>query len=224
MDAPNTDRPLVAANEPAEKPLPAGQITSTPSPIILSYQSLHVPATLAPGVWADRDELVLASATGAFTDHVVNELPKRCIRCNAPADVPIDIKLVWLAPERSALFTTRQVMVRFWFCRRHANNYRRTLWAGIAVFIAGVLTLALGPLTIALGIGTDSSREVQCLALITTALFMMVLGPVVMGLGKIKTLQMDRKTVRIGGCGEAFLDSLPLPDQAKQAPTTGLIG
>jgi hypothetical protein len=202
-------------------PLPAGgpeQAASTALPV-LSYQSQNVATTLFPGVSAEGDVLVLISETGAFVDHEVNELPKRCVRCNGPADDPIDVRLVWLSPDGMPPVAARRAVVRFWFCDKHASNYRRSAWVGICVFSAGVLTLALGfPLAVFLGIGTNESRGLQALALIAAGLFMMVLGPAVMGLGKIRALRIDRQTVCIGGCGKPFLDSLPPMVPAREVP------
>jgi len=213
FDAPE-NRPQRATDDSVANCCAANAAAANSLPI-LSYQSSPVATTLHPGVWAEGDALVLTSESGAFADHEVNELPKRCVRCNGPADASIDVKLVWLAPDGMP----RRAWVRFWFCERHASNYRRSAWVGSCAFGAGVLTLALGfPVTAVLGIGTDASRELQALAVIAAALFMTVLGGILMGLWKIRALRIDRKTMRIGGCGKPFLESLPPMDQAMQEP------
>jgi hypothetical protein len=180
------------------------------SPVILSYQSQKVPTTLSPDVCADGDALVLTPVAGAFADHEIQELPNRCVTCNRPADASIDVKLVWLPPDGLPPVAVRRAWVRFWFCEKHASNYRRSAWVGTCVFGAGVITLAIGfPLSAIIGIGTDESRELLAAALLAAALFMTVLGGILMGLWKIKALWIDRKTIQIGGCGKPFLNSLP---------------
>lgn len=164
-------------------------------------------ATLTSGgdrrVW--REGAVLVLEPGA-------ELPPRCVKCNEPAELPLkERKLYWHHPAYYlialvalliyaivALIVRKQTTVAPGLCANHRK--RRTLWITAAI---------LGPL---LGFPMMTLSEGNCGFILLGALFLF--GGIVGGLMGARIVYADRiddHEVRLKGCGEAFLESLPSP-------------
>ncbi len=163
-------------------------------------------ASLEPagdGPWRDGKALVLRPGT---------PLPPRCVKCNAPVDVPAKKrKVYWHHPALYllvlvavllylivAVIVRKQADVNPALCRDH----QKRRWLGIAVGWVGGL---LGVVVAVLGISQDSCG---IMALGGT----LFLGTIIAGMTLARVVypeRISRDFVRLRGCGTAFLDSLP---------------
>jgi hypothetical protein len=152
-------------------------------------------------VW--RDGKLLRLEQGA-------QLPQRCVRCNAPAEVHIDRKLYWHSPWWAllifagiltyaivALFVRKRADVRIGLCAQHASARRRTLLGLGALALFGVAACAAAPAEMR-GIGV-----LLGVVLPLTALFL--------GQGRssvLRPVRIDKQETVLKGASEEFLASL----------------
>ena len=139
-------------------------------------------------------------------------LPPRCVKCNEPAELPIKRrKVYWHEPwiyvlaifclllyALIALFVRKQAMIAPGLCPVHRKRY----WFGIALGWGGS-TLAL--FLMFLG-GTYDHFALIVLGMVV------FLGMILAGIILTRILQPDRidkDFVRLKGCCQAFLDTLP---------------
>jgi hypothetical protein len=155
------------------------------------------------GYWRDGKVLVLRPGCS---------LPPRCVKCNAPAEMPMKSRKVYWHPPWLyslvvlaipiylivALITRKQAKVAPGLCALHRKRY----WQGIGVGWGGLL---LGILLIVASAALD-----DCFLAVLGAL--LCFGAIVAGIILSRILLpvgIDKDFVRLKGCGQAFLDSLP---------------
>jgi hypothetical protein len=145
-------------------------------------------------------------------------LPPRCVKCNEPALQPMKArKLYWhhsawylfvfvniVIYVIVAMIVRRKAVVTYGICAKHRN--RR--WLFIAIGWGGV---ALGVLLI---LANAALALILMLVAMLTGLF---------GSRLAYPARITKEEVRLGGCGEAFLDSIELgAEAAVPAPRLGL--
>jgi len=145
-------------------------------------------------------------------------LPPRCVKCNEPALQPMKArKLYWhhsawylfvfvniVIYVIVAMIVRRKAVVTYGICAKHRN--RR--WLFIAIGWGGV---ALGVLLI---LANAAVALILMLVAMLTGLF---------GSRLAYPTRITKEEVRLGGCGEAFLDSIELgAEAAVPAPRLGL--
>lgn len=154
-------------------------------------------------IW--RDHQTLVCRRGA-------RFPERCVKCNAPAALPLKrYQLYWHHPGWYvfllayvfpyfvvAALAGRRATVRIGLCARHKRRivYGTLLgWGGftaIALAVTAGVKLERGPL---LGLGMIAFLRWAIATVLTLRI--------------VSAVRIDRQLVRIGGCGSAFLDTLP---------------
>ncbi|HJU84120.1 MAG TPA: hypothetical protein VJ600_07900 [Holophagaceae bacterium] len=139
-------------------------------------------------------------------------LPPRCVKCNAPAELPIKARRVyWHHPALYilavinvllyalvGLIVRKQAMVPAGLCAEHRKRRSMGLTVG---WVGSLLGLVLG---IALVRGDNCG-----LAMLAVLLFV---GSIVAGMILSRVVypdRIDKDFVRLKGCGESFLASLP---------------
>jgi hypothetical protein len=183
---------------------------------VLPYASLQRPTGPTEDLWADGMVLVLANSKV--------QLPCRCVKCNAPAEAPIDVKLVWSPDVRTGIgmltevmrvLNAQRVVVRFWFCPAHASRYRFTSSIGLGVILAG-LSLAVAGIIGCFAVHVLTGDH-GCIV-IFVGILVGILGWVLKseGFGKMKALRIDFKSVKIYVFGATFMRSLPSLAAARQ--------
>lgn len=139
-------------------------------------------------------------------------LPARCVKCNAPAHLPLKRRKMYWHPAwvYLLLFLSPLIYIIVALIVRKCatlspglcDAHRRRHWLGIALGWGGSL-LAL--LLMFLG----ATYEYCSMAVIGMILF---LGAIVAGIILARVLQperIDKDYIRLRGCGQAFLDTLP---------------
>ncbi len=165
--------------------------------------SAHAATT---GIWRDGSVLVM---------HPMAPLPHRCVKCNEAADQPTaERKVYWHHPGIYALIllnliiyaivaaiVRKRAIVAPGLCVQHKRRRRNALlvgWGGFALgialfFAAGATESENGPMLVLAGIVS-------------------ILAGIVWGIAFARVVyakRIDELHVRLGGCGAAFLDSLP---------------
>jgi hypothetical protein len=182
-----------------------------PNPYAPSRASLTAtePVSSAAGntviaVWRDGD--VLITLVGA-------EMPRRCVKCNGPADQPTKArKVYWHHPGLYflalvnviiyaivAAVVRRNAWVSAGLCMEHKKRRRLALISAWTGSLSGIVLIYLG---------MASSWGVWGSLLG----FLLILGSVIGGLifaRIVHAKKIDKTYVRLKGCGTAFLDSLP---------------
>jgi hypothetical protein len=157
----------------------------------------------SPGVW--REGKLLAMRQGAL-------LPPRCVRCNCAVQKPAKERTVyWHSPwiylvillniiiyAVVALIVRKTAKINPALCPEHQKQRMITLWAGFPGTIL-LLLLAIWAFSgdrMLLGL-------VFALGFLGTALYLGFKGPLLV------PTRITKEEVRLKGCSEAFLDSLP---------------
>jgi hypothetical protein len=155
--------------------------------------------------WYWRDGKVLVLKQGG-------QLPPRCIKCNADAQMPMrSKKLAWHHPGWYALIliniiiyaivgslASKRVKVEFGLCEEHTAKRRNIIIASWAIFFVSMGTAFF----------LGQSMENPGVAFMIGILGFLV--AVVLGLVGARSIYAKRITedeVRIAGCGEPFLES-----------------
>jgi len=155
-------------------------------------------------VWRDGD--VLITLIGA-------EMPRRCVKCNGPADQPTKVrKVYWHHPVLYLLLLfnaliyaivaaviRKKAMVAAGLCVEHKKRRRLAMtfaWTGA---LGGIVLMFLG-------MGSSSGVWgvlVGVLLILASTIGTMIFARVVYA------KKIDKTHVQLKGCGAAFLDSLP---------------
>jgi len=155
-------------------------------------------------VW--RDGAVLITLVGA-------EMPRRCVKCNGPADPPTKArKVYWHHPGLYVLVLVniiiyaivaavvrRNAWVSAGLCMEHKKRRRIALISAWTGSLSGIVLIYLG---------MASSWGVWGSLLG----YLLILGSLIGGLIFARIVyakKIDTSYVRLKGCGSAFLDSLP---------------
>src|SRR4051794_30101898 len=171
-------------------------------------------------------------------------LPPRCVKCNEPALQGMKArKLYWhhsawylfvfvniVIYVIVAMIVRRKAVVTYGICAKHRN--RRWLfiaigWGGKALFPSGFATNPHNRrwLFIAIGWGGVAVGVLLILANAAVALILMLVAMLtgLFGSRLAYPTRITKEEVRLGGCGEAFLDSIELgAEAAVPAPRLGL--
>jgi hypothetical protein len=152
-------------------------------------------------VW--RDGKLLRLEQGA-------QLPQRCVRCNAPAEVHLDRKLYWHSPWWAllilaglltyaivALVVRKRADVRIGLCSEHARARRRTLLGLGALALFGVAACVSAPVGLR-GFGVLLGAVLPLTAWFIGHRRSSVLQPV----------RIDKQEAVLKGASEEFLASL----------------
>ncbi|MBM3990536.1 MAG: hypothetical protein FJ298_05940 [Planctomycetes bacterium] len=152
-------------------------------------------------VW--RDGKLLRLEKGA-------QLPQRCVRCNAPAEVHIDRKLCWHSPWWAllifagvltyaivALIVRKRADVRIRPCDEHARARRRTLLGLGALALFGVVACIWAPVGLR-GTGVLLGAVLPLVAFFVGQRRSSVLQPV----------RIDKEEAVLKGASEEYLASL----------------
>jgi len=161
------------------------------------------------------------SPTGCTRDGKVlvvprhSDLPERCVRCNAPAQMEKPRTFTWHHPAwylfilvavlvyvLIALMVQKKAKVAFGLCDSHRarlRNFKLAAW--------GIFALGLGLIVLAIGI--DSSDAAVLMG--TAGLLSLLIAGVIAGTGAriLSVARVSAAEARLKGCGDAFLDSLP---------------
>lgn len=189
-----------------------------PSPATLQ-DSGRPPERLRHEVTFWREGLTLVMAHGA-------SLPPRCVKCNEPAEQPVKARRVyWFSPwlylllvlnlilfAMVALLTRKKAIVAVGLCAVHRKQWRRRGALAKAAFLLGLVVVYVG-MGSALGFWG---------VLIGMA---MMVGSIVFGLAfgrPLSAARIDKTHVTLKGCGERFLDSLPV-GEAQQLHDTAFV-
>ncbi len=160
-------------------------------------------ADAAVDVWRDGKTLVMRHG---------GTLPHRCVKCNQPAEpLPKPVTVHWHHPAIYLLllvnvliyilvgaFARKKARLTLALCEQHIRKRNRALLFGWGGVLFGIAALVLG-------LATDK------VALIPTGITVAVLS-LLAGLiaSRIVTARrIDKEMVRLRGCGEAFLATLP---------------
>jgi len=153
--------------------------------------------------WRDGNVVVMLAG---------GEIPHRCVKCNEPAEEPTKERtLYWYNPwlyllvlisilvfAIVALIVRKKAVVSAGLCADHKRRRRNALtvaWIGV---LAGTLLLLLGV--------TESSSA----AALTGVPLMLIAIVVGITLGRVVyPVRIDNDYVRLKGCGEHFLATLP---------------
>jgi hypothetical protein len=177
------------------------------NPYAPSRAALKTPAVAGAGAgdaWADGKWVVM---------EIDGALPHRCVKCNAPAEMPLKkITLAWHHPAIYllllfwvviylivALITRRTVKIDAGLCEEHRVGRRNVL-------IAGSLGLLLC-IPIGMVLASTIDADLGVIAGIVVGL-----GSIILLLAKGRLLyakKIDDDIARIGGAGPEFLASLP---------------
>ncbi len=170
------------------------------APTQASMDTHAAPAGIASDVAVWRDGTSVVARRGA-------PLPPRCVKCNAPADLPTKFRtLSWVPPAYYLLIVAggilfvivfavfaRRAAVNPGLCRRHKR--RRGAALGYCV-VGGFIWFA----TASIGIAEDS----------VGASFLGSAIAVGVAWGRlVHARKMTPGEVRLGGCAPAYLDGLP---------------
>jgi hypothetical protein len=174
-----------------------------PSPASLKATGKAGDAASMTGVWRDGDILVMTQGA---------ELPDRCVKCNEAAAAPTkDRTLYWHHPGIyalllfnliiylvTAMIVRKKAVVAPGLCQQHKQRRSRVLllgWLGIIVGL-GMLVYGAsndGPGVMILGVLVCLVSIILCLILARI----------------VYPKRIDKAFVRLKGCGEDFLNTLP---------------
>jgi hypothetical protein len=155
-------------------------------------------------VWREGRAVVLLPNT---------ELPARCVKCNQPAHAPTQArKVYWYSPwlflllllnvvifAIVALIVRKTARVAPGLCADHKRRRRNALAVGWVGFVASVVLITAS-------IGSSLGGWGAVLG------FFLLLGTLIYGIVKGRIVypsKIDSSYVRLKGCGEPFLESLP---------------
>ena len=158
-------------------------------------------------VW--RDGGVLVMEQGA-------PMPNRCVKCNAPAELPTDErKLYWHHPGIYALIlinlliylivaliVRKSAIVSPGMCVEHRKRRRNAILVGWLVALGGIV------LFFAAAASGDSDTSLSLVGIGILLLLAGMLWGIVLG-RVVYAKRIDAAYVRLKGCGVPFLDSLP---------------
>jgi hypothetical protein len=167
-----------------------------------TFESVAHPVRESKGVWRDDKDLV--TVQGAL-------LPSRCVKCNEPGTHGKPVQLWWhhggfylfvfLSPIIYiivALIARNGAVVSPALCDEHK---KRRMQANLIGWIGSIGSIFLCLFFASVGQGA--------LALMSVAGFITCIA-IALARGRIVTAKrIDKVHVRMGGCGEEFLDSLP---------------
>jgi hypothetical protein len=154
--------------------------------------------------WRDnRDMVMLPDAA----------IPRRCVKCNEAADEPTKTrKVFWHSPWLYLLLlfnviifaivarvVRKQATVAAGLCAAHKKRRRTMITVAWIGALAGIVLVYLGMASPAGAWGAF----VGMLFILGSIIFGMITGRVVVA------KRIDKDYVRLKGCGEAYLDSLP---------------
>lgn len=156
------------------------------------------------GVWREGRVIVLSPDAA---------LPRRCVKCNQPAHEPTQTrKVYWHSPwlyllilfnliiyAIVALAARKKALVAPGLCVDHKKRRRNALAVGWLGFLFGFVLLFIG-------LGTDVGPWGPFLGVVV------MLASVIVGMIKgriVYASRIDKTHVRLKGCGQPFLDSLP---------------
>ena len=152
-----------------------------------------------------RDGKILVMRPGS-------QLPPRCVKCNAPAELPLKSRQVYWHPPWVYLFAVLALLLypivavlvrqRATFAPGLCPVHRHRRWLGIALGWGGSATALL---LMFLG-GTYDYSALMVLGLL------LFLGAILAGIILTHLLQperIDQDFIRLKGCGPAFLDTFP---------------
>ncbi|HEX7236043.1 MAG TPA: hypothetical protein VF405_03705 [Gammaproteobacteria bacterium] len=141
-------------------------------------------------------------------------IPDRCVKCNAPADEPTKERtLYWHSPwlylllllnilifAIVALIMRKKAVVSAGLCSDHKKRRRNVLTAAwIGVLGGGFLLFE--------GIASPSASALMPLAGVVFIVGSIIVG---MAMGRVVyPVRIDNDYVRVKGCGEPFLETLP---------------
>jgi hypothetical protein len=155
-------------------------------------------------VWRDGDELV--TLPGA-------SMPDRCVKCNEPANAPTRArKVFWHHPAIYlilflnviiyaivAMVVRKKAIVNPGLCAEHKTRRQRAITFGWAGFLGGLVLVYLGAAS-SFGFWGMVGGVVVMLGSIA--------GGIIFG-RIVYARAIDKSYVRLKGCGESFLNSLP---------------
>jgi len=172
-----------------------------------SQASLKTGTSLRTGqvtAWRDRGVMVMIPETA---------LPLRCVKCNKSADEPKERTLYWHSPwlyllilvsilifAIVALIVRKKTVVSAGLCPDHKKRRSNAIMVGWIGVFAGVLLLYAG-------ISNPSAGGWAALAGV-----LVMLGAIVVGMTMARivyAVRIDKDYVRLKGCGEPFLETLP---------------
>lgn len=158
-----------------------------------------------PGCYRSGKELVVLAGA---------ELPHRCVKCNAPATMDKPKTYAWHHPGYylllllwiivyliAAMIVMKKAKIAVGVCAMHR---RRRLTFSVLAF--GLVLLGLGLLFPAMESSGSALGVLSGISLIA-AIFVANYGTRMLTVGRV-----SREEARLKGCGEAFLDSLPVRD------------
>jgi hypothetical protein len=170
--------------------------------------SLKAPAAgiLQDGVWRDGDQVVVTHGAS---------FPKRCVKCNAPAEAPSKVRRVyWHHPAIYLLFLAYAILyiivamilrksmeIDPCLCEEHASKRRQWIWFGWIGSIFGLIGIPV----IAAGAGLDMGP-----ALLLA--FVCFIGCAAAGSMNARILyakRIDSEYARLKGADRRFLAGLP---------------
>jgi hypothetical protein len=140
------------------------------------------------------------------------DLPARCIKCNAPAHMPIKPRDVYWHAQGwylfflinpivyllIAIFVRKKARLSIALCSEHRAKRTKLLLAGWGAIFFGIAGIAVGV-----------GGETPLLALVGTGLALIGLILAVIGARLLLPIRIDAQHVRLNGASEAFLNSLP---------------
>lgn len=140
------------------------------------------------------------------------EFPPRCVKCNAPAQLPlVRYKFAWhhglwyllvifylVVYLLVALVVRRRAELHVGLCARHMR--RRFLGRVVA---GGGFAAIMAMAYLIIGWRVDDLLPYMFFGFVAWLVAMVVLPP------KLQPARIDKQTLRIRGCGRAFLDTLP---------------
>jgi hypothetical protein len=180
------------------------------NPYALSKASLQkaapAPNPVRAEVTAWRDNRVMVMVPDA-------SIPHRCIKCNDPVEEPTKTrKVYWHSPwlyvlllinvlifAVAAMVARKKATVAAGLCTIHKKRRRAVITIAWIAALLGIVLIYIGAGSAA-GVGAVLSGVLVILAAI---IFGMVAGRVVV------PTRIDDRYVRLKGCGEAYLDTLP---------------
>ena len=178
------------------------------NPYAPSQASLKTgPSHTAGQVTAWRDARVMVMIPNAA-------IPDRCVKCNEPADEPTKERtLYWHSPwlylllllnilifAIVALIMRKKAVVSAGLCTDHKKRRRNVLTAAWIGVLAGVFLLFEG-------IASPSAGGLMAFAGV-----LLVVGSIIVGMAMgrvVYAVRIDKDYVRLKGCGEPFLETLP---------------
>jgi hypothetical protein len=178
----------------------------THNPYAPSRATLRAAGDVRPSLGVMRDGKVLVVPRD-------NDLPERCVKCNAPAHAPIRQRTVyWHHPAVYiaffiniilyiilALAMRKTAKLSPGLCERHKRKRTLGLWVGWGGFF--VMTIVVLPL---LGALMDiGGMVIGILLILATVITGIVMSRIVYA------NHIDDRYVRLKGCGEPFLDTFP---------------